>query len=178
MLGIAVGLGGVALIVARDLGGSGAVPWWSVVSVLVVCVGYATAPFLSSRRLSDVPDLGVIALSLSAVAVVYAPLAFLARPTTAPPAEALFAVAGLAVLCTGIAFVVFFALIAEAGPARATLLTFVNPAVAVLLGVAVLGERLTLATLGGFALVLAGCWLATRPAPAVVHADQSIVRAW
>lgn len=158
--GIALGLSGVALIVGRDLRGE--VPWWSVVSVLVVCVGYASAPFLSARRLSDVPSIGVIALSLAVVAVVYAPIAAVTAPSSAPPAKAVFAVLGLAVFCTGLAFVVFFELIAEVGPTRATLITFVNPAVAVLLGVAVLGEDLTAATVGGFALVLAGCWLATR----------------
>jgi drug/metabolite transporter (DMT)-like permease len=59
--------------------------------------------------------------------------------------------------------VLFFALIAEIGPARATLITFVNPAVAVVVGALVLDEEITLATVGGFALVLAGCWLSTRP---------------
>ena len=75
----------------------------------------------------------------------------------------LWAMLGLAVVCTGIAFVVFFALIAEVGPARATLITFVNPAVAVVLGAVVLDESITAATIGGFVLVLTGCWLATRP---------------
>jgi drug/metabolite transporter (DMT)-like permease len=75
---------------------------------------------------------------------------------------------GLAVLCTGIAFLVFFALIAEIGPARAPLITFVNPAVAIVLGALVLDERITGATVGGFVLVLGGCWLATRPTSAVI----------
>lgn len=167
VLGIALGLGGVGLIVGHDLHGSDGVPWWSVVSVLLVCVGYATAPFISARKLSHVPALGVIAVSLCSVALVYAPIAFLARPEHVPPADASLAVLGLAVLCTGIAFTVFFALIAEVGPARATLITFVNPAVAVVLGVLILDEHLTSATIAGFALVVAGCWCATRPTGAV-----------
>ncbi len=162
LLGIAVGMGGVALLVAHDLGGDGGVPWWSVVEVLLVCVGYATAPFIAARRLGDVPTIGVVAVSLSAVALLYAPLAWVRRPDDAPPADAVWAVIGLAVLCTGIAFLVFFALIAEIGPARAPLITFVNPAVAIVLGALVLDERITAATVAGFVLVLGGCWLATR----------------
>jgi drug/metabolite transporter (DMT)-like permease len=161
--GIAVGLGGVALLVGGDLGGSGGIPWWSVAQVLLVCVGYATAPFIVARRLGEVPTLGVVAVSLAAVALVVAPLAWFARPTALPPATTSWAMLGLAVVCTGLAFIVFFALIGEVGPARATLITFVNPAVAVVLGAVVLGERITGATIGGFVLVLSGCFLATRP---------------
>ena len=118
VLGIAVGLGGVALLVGRDLDGTGGIPWWSVVAVLLVCVGYATAPFIVARRLGDVPTIGVVAVSITAVALVTAPPAWLSRPDSMPPATTLWSVLGLAVLCTGIAFVVFFALIDEIGPAR------------------------------------------------------------
>ena len=162
LAGIACGMGGVALLVARDLGDGGAIPWSSVAQVLLVCVGYATAPFIAARKLAGVPTLGVIAVSLASVTIVYAPLAWFARPDVAPPATAVWAVLGLATVCTGLAFVVFFALIAAVGPDRATLITFVNPAVAVVLGAVVLDERITAATVAGFALVLAGCWLATR----------------
>jgi drug/metabolite transporter (DMT)-like permease len=161
--GIAIGLGGVALLVGGDLNGAGGIPWWSVVQVLLVCCGYATAPFIVARRLGAVPTLGVVAVALAAVAIVVAPLAWFARPAAFPPASAAWAMLGLAVVCTGIAFVVFFALIGEVGPARATLITFVNPAVAVVLGAIVLDEKITAATLGGFVLVLTGCFLATRP---------------
>jgi drug/metabolite transporter (DMT)-like permease len=164
--GIALGLAGVTLLVATDL--SGEAPLWSVVEVLLVCVGYATAPFIANRRLSGVPDVGVIALSLTAVAIVYAPFAWLARPAEPPPAQAWGAVLALAFVCTAVAFLVFFRLIAAVGPARATLITFVNPAVAVVVGALVLDEQITLATVGGFALVLAGCWFATRHRPEVI----------
>jgi len=176
LLGIAVGMGGVALLVAHDLGGHGGVPWWSVVQVLLVCVGYATAPFIAARRLADVPTIGVIAVSLSAVALLYAPLAWARRPDDTPPADAVWAVIGLAVVCTGVAFLVFFALIAEIGPGRATLITFVNPAVAIVLGALVLDERITAATVAGFVLVLGGCWLATRPTAATLS-EQAVVEA-
>jgi drug/metabolite transporter (DMT)-like permease len=168
VVGIAVGLGGVALLVAHDLGGDDGIPWWSVVQMLLVCVGYATAPFIVARRLYDVPSLGVVAVSLASVAIVYAPLALAARPDENPPAKVWWSLAALAIVCTGIAFLTFFALIAEAGPARATLITFVNPAVAIVLGAVILDEEITAATVAGFFLVLGGCWLATRPSRAAV----------
>jgi drug/metabolite transporter (DMT)-like permease len=172
VVGIALGLGGVALLVATDVSGTASA--WSVVEVLLVCVGYASAPFIASRRLADVPDVGVVAVSLTAVAIVYAPIAWFTWPEVAPPASAVWAVIALGVLCTAIAFVFFFRLIAAVGPARATLITFVNPAVAVVVGAVFLDEEITTATIGGFVLVLAGCWLATRNEAEVI-ADVPVV---
>jgi drug/metabolite transporter (DMT)-like permease len=102
------------------------------------------------------------AVCLGAAAIVYAPAAALTWPASTPSAAVLGSLAGLGVLCTAIAFVVFFQLIEEVGPARATVITYVNPAVAVALGVAVLGEPLTPTILGAFVLILAGSVLATR----------------
>lgn len=166
LAGLAVGLGGVALLVGAG-GDGGPVPLVSVVEVLLVAIGYASAPFILSRALKDVPWIGVAAASLGIVFVAYLPLAIATRPEVAPSASAGWAVLGLGVLCTGIAFVVFFALIDEVGPDRATLITFLNPAVAVLLGIVVLHETLTTGIMLGFPLVLVGCWLATRKPPAL-----------
>jgi drug/metabolite transporter (DMT)-like permease len=173
LAGIAIGLGGVALLVGGDLGTDNGVPWFSVVEVLLVCVCYASGPFIVARRLSDVASIGVVAVSLSLVAIVSAPFAYWTRPDAAPSAEAWWAIIGLAVICSGLAFIVFFALIDEVGPARSTLITFVNPAVAVLVGAAVLDEKITAYTIGGFVLVLAGCWLATRPSDQARAASPS-----
>lgn len=166
VVGIAFGLGGVALLVARDLGADEPPPAWSIVAVLLVCVCYATAPFIVERKMADVPSMGVIAVSLSLVAVIYAPIAAVSLPDRMPGATALLATLALALICTGLAFVVFFRLLDEIGPARATLITFANPVVAVALGAVFLDEKITAVTLVGFVLVIAGCWLATRPAPA------------
>jgi drug/metabolite transporter (DMT)-like permease len=103
------------------------------------------------------------AVCLGFAAVVYAPAAALTWPGSMPSGKVLGALAGLAVLCTAAAFLFFFALIAEVGPARATVITYLNPAVAVALGVSVLGERFTPAMAGAFALILGGSVLATRP---------------
>lgn len=159
--GLALGVVGVALLVGFG-GDDGTVDVRSVVQVLLVAVGYAVAPFIASKRLGSVPTMGVVTTSIGIVALLYLPAAVVLRPDDAPPANTIWAVIGLGVLCTAIAFLVFFALIDEVGPARATLITFANPAVALSLGVLVLGESLTLGLVLGFPVVLAGCWLASR----------------
>src|SRR6478672_2786534 len=169
IVGIACGLGGVAVLVGRDLTSDNAPPVWSIAEVLIVVVCYATAPFWADRRLADVPSTGVIAVSLSIVTVIYAPIAATRLPTSVPSVNVMLAVLGLALICTALAFIVFFRLIAEAGPAKAGLITFVNPVVAVALGALFLDEVITAATVAGFLLVMTGCWLATRPPP--VDAD-------
>jgi drug/metabolite transporter (DMT)-like permease len=104
----------------------------------------------------------VIAASLVINLVIYAPLAWITRPTEPVPASAWWSVAALGLLCTAVAFIIFFALIAEVGPSRTTFITYINPAVAVILGVIVLSEPLTTGTIIGFPLVLLGSYWATR----------------
>jgi len=107
----------------------------------------------------------VVAASLLLSAIVYAPLAAANWPATMPSAHVVESVVGLAVICTALAFLVFFALIAEVGPVRATVITYINPAVAAVLGVTLLSEHLTRGMVLGFVLVLVGCVLATGRAP-------------
>ncbi len=156
--GLLLGLGGVALLVGGGARGAAS----SVAEVLAVALCYAIGPLIAARKLSDVPPLGMTAACLAFAAVVYAPFAALTWPSAVPAAKVLAALGGLAVICTAVAFLGFFALIAEAGPARATVITYVNPAVAVALGVLVLGERLTASMAVAFVLILAGSVLATR----------------
>jgi drug/metabolite transporter (DMT)-like permease len=123
-------------------------------------------PLIISRKLDDLPGIGVITVSLAVASVVYAPYALTHLPSTMS-AEVVAAVVGLALVCTALAFVLFFELIVEVGPARSTVITYVNPAVAILLGVAILGEPLTWGIVVGFPLILVGSWLATvTPQPA------------
>jgi drug/metabolite transporter (DMT)-like permease len=164
-LGLLVGIGGVAALVGLD---AGRVSPLAVAELGCVAVCYALGPIILSRRLSDVPALGVVAASLAVAAVAYAPFAALRMPTAMPRAHVVESVLGLAVVCTALAFLVFFALIAEVGPVRATVITYVNPAVAALLGVLVLSEHLTAGMLVGFALILVGCVLATGRGPDAV----------
>jgi drug/metabolite transporter (DMT)-like permease len=101
------------------------------------------------------------AVCLTFAALVYTPPAILTWPDAVPATRVLVALAGLALICTALAFLVFFALIREVGASRALVFTYVNPAVAIVAGVLVLGEPLTATILGAFALILGGCVLAT-----------------
>jgi drug/metabolite transporter (DMT)-like permease len=157
-LGLLVGIAGVAAIVGLNLG---AVDVVALVEIAFVAVGYAVGPIILSRSMSDLPAYGVVAASLLLSAIVYAPFAATHWPSKLPSAHVVESVLGLAVICTALAFLVFFALIAEVGPVRATVITYINPAVAAILGVTLLNEHLTAGMIVGFALVLAGCVLAT-----------------
>jgi drug/metabolite transporter (DMT)-like permease len=159
LLGLLLGMVGVGAIVGVSVEGASVVP---IVQVALVAVCYAVGPVILQRWLSDLPALGVITLSLAVTAVAYVPIA-LASPGSQPAAKAVLAVVALAVVCTAVAFIVFFALIVEVGPVRATVITYVNPAVAAVLGVVILNEQFTLGMGIGFVLVLAGSVLATRP---------------
>jgi drug/metabolite transporter (DMT)-like permease len=161
LVGLLAGLAGVVAIVGGDFQASDTT---ALLSVGVVVIGYAVGPAILSRRLAGLPAVGVMALSLALCAVVYAPIAALQWPSVLPSTNALTAVAILATVCTAAAFLLFAALIAEVGPVRATVITYVNPAVAAVLGVLVLQETFTVAMAIGFGLVIVGSTLATRPA--------------
>ena len=161
-LGLLVGIAGVAAIVGLDIRQVNAL---ALAEVACVAVGYAIGPIIFSRSLGDVPALGVVAASLALSAIAYAPFAATHWPASVPSAHVLESVVGLAVICTALAFLLFFALIAEVGPVRATVITYINPAVAAVLGVAVLGEHITAGMAIGFALVLVGSVLATGRGP-------------
>ena len=164
LAGLLVGLAGVAALVGFEVGAGDAA---AVVAISVVVICYAVGPFVLALTLSDLPALGVVAVSLAVSAVAYVPAGILQAPDAWPSGEAVLAVLVLAALCTAVAFLVFFELIAEVGAARSTVITYLNPAVAVLLGVLVLDESFTLATAAGFSLILLGSVLATsRRAPA------------
>jgi len=165
-VGLALGFAGVGALVGLDVRGGDLL---SVGEVAVVVVCYATAPLIASRWLADVPATGVTAVSLAVTAVVYLP--FGAPGLEVPSGRVVVAVLVLTLACTVAALLAFFALIAEAGPQRALVITFVNPAVALLLGIWLLSEPLTRGALVGFPLIVAGCVLATR-ATAAPSADE------
>ncbi len=157
--GLAIGLGGVALLAGPGAGQGDALP---IVEVLLTALGYSIGPLIANRKFADLPPVAVNTVCLGAAAVIYAPFAALTWPHAMPSVQVLGALAGLGVICTAAGFLVFFRLIAEVGPARATVITYVNPAVAVALGVLVLGEHLTAAIAASFVLILGGSVLATR----------------
>jgi drug/metabolite transporter (DMT)-like permease len=152
---------------------------WALLEIAGVAVGYAVGPWILARYLSGLPGLGVIAAALGVTALAYLPFALTQLPARVPSRQVLGSVLVLAVVCTALAFVLFFALIAEVGPVRATVITYINPAVAVSLGVLLLHEPFTVGIGVGFALVLTGSVLATRksrdrsaPEPAPVAAPS------
>jgi len=161
--GLLLGLVGVAAIVGLDLRATG---WVPLLEMAVVVVCYAAGPAILARHLSSLPAVSVNAAALTLCAVVYAPPAAFQWPRTIPSYEVLASVAVLALVCSALAFLIFFALIAEIGPVRATVITYINPAVAALAGILVLHENFTAGMGIGFILVLAGSTLATRRASA------------
>jgi drug/metabolite transporter (DMT)-like permease len=158
--GLLIGLAGVGLLVGPGTASGDA---GSVGEVLLVALCYSIGPLIISRKLADLPPLAMTAACLAFASVIYAPFAAVAWPAALPSAKVLAAIAGLAVVCTAVAFLIFFALIAEVGPARASVITYINPAIAVTGGVWLLGERLTAAMAAAFVLILGGSVLATRP---------------
>ncbi|MDQ0911009.1 drug/metabolite transporter (DMT)-like permease [Streptomyces canus] len=167
--GLGLGLAGVGVLTVPHLTGGDAK---SMAEVLVTVVGYATAPLIAARHLKDIPSLQLTAPCLALAALVYAPGAALTWPSSVPSASVLAALAGLGVICTAVAFVAFLELIKEVGPTRATVITYVNPAVAVAAGVLFLSEPLTVGVGVAFALILAGSVLATA-GPVKVTAEPS-----
>jgi drug/metabolite transporter (DMT)-like permease len=176
LLGMGIGVVGIAVLLGLDLDGARLLP---IAAVGLVVVGYATAPLVISRALPDVPGVAASSIALFVTAVVYAPFAVpRLGQVAAAPADAQLSLLALGLLCTAVALAVFFALIREVGPQRALVITFVNPAVAVLLGVLLLDEPFTLGLALGLPLVLAGCVLATRrsaarPEPSVAGVESA-----
>ncbi len=156
--GLLLGFVGVALVVGFNVATDDLL---AVGEVALVVIGYATGAMLIAR-MREVPSLAVVAVSLALAALVSLPFAAAGRPETLPSAQALGAILILGVVCTALAFIVFFALIREVGPNRATVVTYVNPAVAVALGVWLLAEPFTPTIAAGFALIALGSFVGTR----------------
>jgi len=164
LAGLAIGIGGVAALVGLDI----QVGTVTALAALVFTVlGYAIGPFIVDGPLKGVPSLGVIAVAMTINAIIYAPFTVATWPTTPVPTQAWLSVVALGAVCTALAFIIFFALIKEVGASRTTVITFVNPAVALVLGVLILSEPITAGLAIGFPLVILGSILATRKAPVV-----------
>jgi len=171
-IGIALGMLGVAALVGLDIGGSDLL---SVGMMAIVVVGYALGPAILSRWMSDLPGIGVVAVSLAGAAIIYVPFVLFtgAWPTAWPSTQVIVAIVVLAVVCSALAFVLMIALIAQIGPVRVTAITYVNPAIAILAGVIVLHESVTIWTITGFVLVLGGSWLVTRHTKEPIAAPEA-----
>jgi drug/metabolite transporter (DMT)-like permease len=178
ILGMAIGVAGIAVLLGLDVEGAQLLP---LLAMVLVLIGYATGPLVVSRALPGVSGVAASSIALFVTAVVYAPFAAAELDEAAgASAQAWLSLVTLGVLCTALALALFFALIREVGPQRALVITFVNPAVAVLLGVLLLDEPFTLGIALGLPLVLVGCVLATRrsvvtgPAPEPEGVDCAV----
>jgi drug/metabolite transporter (DMT)-like permease len=159
-LGLVLGFGGVVALVGLDVAGRGQ-ELLGVGACLVTATGYAIGPMVVKHWLADLDPRASMGASLAIAAVLLAPTIALDPPPAVPAAGAIIAVITLGLVCTAAAFAIFAVLIREAGPSRATVITYVNPAIAVILGVTLLGEQLGTGAVAGLLLILAGSWLST-----------------
>ena len=159
-IGLLAGLAGVVLLLGVDVAGS-ADELLGSGAILLAVVGYAIGPLIVKRSLADTNPLGPVVAALAISTLMLAPFAVIDAPGETPDAGALWSIAALGVASTALAFLFYFTLIAEVGPSRASVITYVNPVVAVVLGVLLLDESLTVAAIAGLALILAGSRVAT-----------------
>ncbi|MEI6109153.1 MAG: EamA family transporter [Actinomycetes bacterium] len=167
IVGLFVGFIGVGMLVGFDVSASN---YWAILLCFLAASGYALGPIIITKLLSDVSSIGVIAWSLFIAGLIYLPIVLVevARDSWLAPGvshvttNAILSVIALGVLCSAIAFVALFALVDEVGPTRTTVITYINPAVAIILGIIILSEPITIGILIGFPMVLIGSVMATR----------------
>jgi drug/metabolite transporter (DMT)-like permease len=175
LVGLLIGMGGVVALVGIDVAGR-ADELLGAGAVFLAAVGYAIGPMMLKHKLGDLDPRATMGASLLVASIVLTPLAALDPPTAVPSADALWSLIVLGVVCTGVAFVIFASLIVEIGPGRTAVITYINPIVAVALGVAILGERPGVGAVAGLLLILAGSWLSTDgrlPPGLTVLADRA-----
>jgi drug/metabolite transporter (DMT)-like permease len=163
ILGLGLGFVGVAALLGFGTI-SGPLGWAGVACMLIATLGYAIGPLIIQRHLSGLDPYGPLAASLAVASVVLLIPALLTFPTRMPSALALGSMAILGIVCTALAMLLMFYLVGHAGASRAAVITYINPAVAALLGVTLLHERLGIGGILAFVLILFGSWLATRGA--------------
>jgi drug/metabolite transporter (DMT)-like permease len=160
LVGLFIGLGGVVLLLGVDVGGSGS-EILGALAILGATVCYAAGLFIVKRYFSDVNPIGAVAVALGISTVMLAPAGIGSIPASEVGGGAVASIAVLGAVCSALALILFFSLIADVGATRASVITYVNPAVAVLLGIAILGESVGPAAVAGMLLILAGSWLST-----------------
>jgi drug/metabolite transporter (DMT)-like permease len=160
LLGLGVGLGGVVLLLGLEVAGDIALVVGAF-AILGAAMCYAGGALLIKRTLADVPPLAMISAGLGLTGMLLAAPALATAPRRGPSGSVILAMMVLTIVCTALAFGVFFALIGAVGSSRATVITYVNPAVAAALGVGILGEPLTGAMGAGFLLIIVGSWMST-----------------
>ena len=175
--GLAIGFIGVAALLGTGPV-SGALGWAGVGCMLVSTLCYAVGPLIIQRHLHGLDSIGPLAASLGVASAILLIPAALEIPSSLPSANALASIAVLGIVCTAIAMLLMFYLVRHAGASRASVITYINPVVATLLGVLVLDEHLGIGGFVAFALILLGSWLATRGTLSRAHsAREAAVKA-
>jgi drug/metabolite transporter (DMT)-like permease len=160
LAGLIIGFGGVVALMGIDVAGSGS-ELLGAAAILVAAAGYAIGPMVLRRHLADLDARATMGVSLAIAALPLTALAAISAPASTPSAAAIVSVLVLGLLCTALAFVVYGRLVAEVGAGRALVITYINPVVALGLGVVILGERPGAGSIAGLLLILAGSWLST-----------------
>ncbi len=163
LLGIMIGIAGVVALFGLDLSGSGSAVLGGL-AVVLAGLGYAVGGFLVKHRLGHAPPIGVAAWVMLAGTIWLLPAALITAPGSVPALGPIAAVTALGVVGTGLAFAIFYTLIARIGPARSFIVAYLAPGFAVVYGALLLDEPITAATVAGLALILAGSWLAVEGA--------------
>ena len=176
-VGLVIGFGGVVALVGLDVAGRGG-ELLGAAAILLSAVGYAIGPMLIKLRMGGLDPRATMGGSLAIASVLLAPVAALDPPRAVPSTGAIACVVALGLVCTAAAFVIYTVLIAEAGTSRATVITYINPVIAVGLGVALLGEQPGAGSIAGLLLILAGSWLSTdgRLPPGLMRLARALPR--
>ena len=173
LVGLVIGFGGVIALLGLDLRGS-AVELLGAGAVLLSALGYAAAALVYRRWLADVPAIGVTAIMTAICSIVFLAPAAVNLPRQMPPASSVLALATLGILNTGVAYWLFYLLIDQAGAAVASVITYVMPVVALVLGIGLLAEQLTIGAIAGLVLIGLGAWLATSRKPPNASNDKQL----
>jgi drug/metabolite transporter (DMT)-like permease len=160
LTGLVIGLAGVVVLMGIDVAGE-ADELLGALAILVAAFGYAVGPMTLKAKLRELDPRATMGASLLIAALVLTPFAAIAPPKESPEGDVIVSLLVLGIVCTALAFVIFGWLIAEIGPGRALVITYVNPVVAVALGVLILDERPGPGAVAGLLLILAGSWLST-----------------
>jgi drug/metabolite transporter (DMT)-like permease len=161
LVGLLIGMVGVIVLLGFDVGANGQ-KLLGAALVLCATLCYASSALIIRRpTIAVLPNLGVVSFECLSATIVLFPLAITRLPSKIPELEVLGSLLVLSLVCTALAYLVFFALVAEVGASRGTVFTYINPAVSVFLGVILLGELLNAAIIVGFLLIIVGSWLST-----------------
>ena len=161
LIGLLIGMIGVVTLLGLDVGGD-AQRLLGAIFVLLAAAGYAASTLLIKRpAIASLPTLGVVTVECITATIVLLPLALTRLPNKLPSIGVIASLLVLGLICTALAYLIFYALVAEVGAGRAAVITYVNPAVSVFLGVTLLAEPLNAAIIVGFLLILLGSWLST-----------------